>query len=52
MQATEERAASRIVVGSPAWEALESHCRKLRKLYLRKLLAGDPTRGERVKESA
>jgi glucose-6-phosphate isomerase len=52
MQATEERAESRTVVGSPAWKALESHYKKVRKLHLRKLFADDPARGERLTASA
>ena len=52
MQATEERAESRSAVGSPAWKALESHYKKVRKLHLRKLFADDPTRGERLTASA
>jgi len=52
MQATEERAESRTPVGSPAWKALESHYKKVRKLHLRKLFADDPTRGERLTTSA
>jgi len=52
MQVTEERAESRTAVGSPAWKALESHYKKVRKLHLRKLFAGDATRGERLTASA
>jgi glucose-6-phosphate isomerase len=52
MQATEERAESRTVIGSPAWKALESHYKKVRKLHLRKLFADDPTQGERLTASA
>src|SRR5262249_10224208 len=52
MQAIEERAEARSVVGSPAWKALESHYKKVRKLHLRKLFADDPTRGERLTASA
>src|ERR1043165_4329934 len=52
MQATEERTASRAAVGGPAWKALESHYKKVRKLHLRKLFADDPTRGERLTASA
>jgi glucose-6-phosphate isomerase len=52
MQATEERAESRTVIGSPAWKALESHYKKVRKLDLRKLFADDPTQGERLTASA
>ena len=52
MPATEERAKSRTAVGGPAWKALESHYRKVRKLHLRKLFADDPTRGERLSVSA
>src|SRR5438876_3793064 len=28
-----------------AWKALESHCKKIRELHLRKLFAADPKRG-------
>ena len=52
MPATEERAGSRTAVGGPAWKALESHYKKVRKLHLRKLFADDPTRGERLTASA
>jgi len=52
MQATEERAGSRTAVGSPAWKALESHYKKVRKLHLRKLFADDPARGEHLTVSA
>src|SRR5215469_13925387 len=52
MQAMDERAGSRTVVGSPAWKALESHYTKVRRLHLRKLFDDDPTRGERLTASA
>jgi glucose-6-phosphate isomerase len=52
MPATEERAESRTPVGSPAWKALESHYKKVRKLHLRKLFADDAGRGERLTASA
>jgi Phosphoglucose isomerase/Integrase core domain len=52
MQATEERAESRTVIGSPAWKALESQYKKVRKLHLRELFADDPTQGERLTASA
>ena len=52
MQVTEERVESRTAVGSPAWKALESHYKKVRKLHLRKLFADDPSRGERLAASA
>ena len=39
-------------MGSPAWKALESHYKKVRRLHRRKLFAGDPTRGERLTASA
>src|SRR5262245_17750348 len=52
MQAIEERAATRSAIGSPAWKALESHYKKVRKLHLRKLFADDPTRGERLTAAA
>src|SRR5260370_28686118 len=52
MEAIEEKGESRSPVGSPAWKALESHYKKVRKLHLRKLFADDPTRGERLTASA
>src|SRR5215468_7119696 len=52
MPATQDRAEARTAVGSPAWKALESHYKKVRKLHLRKLFADDPTRGERFTASA
>jgi len=52
MQATEERAGSRTAIGGPAWEALKSHFKKVRKLHLRKLFAEDSARGERLTVSA
>ena len=52
MQAAEERAGPRSAIGSSAWKALQSHYKKVRKLHLRKLFAGDPTRGERLTASA
>jgi len=52
MQVTEERVEPRSAVGSPAWKALESHHKKVRKLHLRKLFADDPDRGERLIASA
>ena len=32
----------------PAWRVLEAHFQQVRKLHLRDLFAGDPTRGERM----
>ncbi len=52
MQATDERTEPRVAVGSPAWKALETHYKKVRRLHLRKLFAGDPSRGERLTASA
>src|SRR5260370_15773330 len=52
MEAIEEKGESRSPVGSPAWKALESHYKKVRKLHLRKLFADDPARGERLTASA
>jgi len=52
MEAAEERAGPRSAIGSSAWKALQSHYKKVRKLHLRKLFAGDPTRGERLTASA
>jgi glucose-6-phosphate isomerase len=36
----------------PAWQALEDHYPKMRKLHLRKLFADDPKRGERMSAEA
>jgi glucose-6-phosphate isomerase len=36
----------------PAWKALETHFREVRKLHLRDLFAGDPGRGERMTAEA
>src|SRR6266545_44460 len=36
----------------PAWKALEAHHDKVRELYLRKLFADDPERGERMTAEA
>src|SRR5262245_20372201 len=52
MQAIEETVKTRSAVGSPAWQALQSHYENVRKLHLRKLFADDPTRGERLAASA
>jgi len=52
MQAVEGGAGTHSAVGSPAWKALESHYKKVRRLHLRKLFAGDPTRGERFTVAA
>src|SRR5260370_36083544 len=52
MEAIEERAEACSAIGRAAWEALESHYKKVRKLHLRKLFADDPTRGERLTASA
>ncbi|HEX5423327.1 MAG TPA: glucose-6-phosphate isomerase [Bryobacteraceae bacterium] len=52
MEAAQEKPKTRSAVGSPAWKALESHYKKIRKLHLRKLFAHDPTRGERLAASA
>src|ERR1700681_719793 len=35
-----------------AWKGLEAHYQKVRDLHLRKLFAGDPTRGERMTAEA
>src|SRR5438552_4076094 len=35
-----------------AWKALESHCRRTRKLHLRTLFAADPKRGTRLTAEA
>jgi glucose-6-phosphate isomerase len=51
MKAIERVAATRSAVGSPAWKALESHYKEIRKLHLRKLFADDPSRGERLAAS-
>jgi glucose-6-phosphate isomerase len=47
MPTTHQRAAE-----TPAWKALEAHHRKVRKLHLRKLFAGDPERGNRLAAEA
>jgi glucose-6-phosphate isomerase len=52
MEATEEKAESRSSVGSPTWQALESHYKQVRKRHLRKLFADDSSRGERLTASA
>ena len=52
MKAIEQVVETHSVVGSPAWKALESHYKKIRKLHLRKLFADDPSRGERLTASA
>jgi glucose-6-phosphate isomerase len=36
----------------PAWQALEAHFPKVRKIHLRKLFADDPTRGKRMTAEA
>jgi glucose-6-phosphate isomerase len=36
----------------PAWKALEVHFRQVRELHLRKLIAEDPKRGERMTAEA
>jgi glucose-6-phosphate isomerase len=52
MGAIKQRVEARSAVGSPAWKALESHCKEIRKLHLRELFADDPGRGERLITSA
>jgi glucose-6-phosphate isomerase len=52
MEAIEEKAETRSVVGNPTWKALESHYTQIRKRHLRKLFADDPSRGERLTASA
>jgi glucose-6-phosphate isomerase len=54
MQATEERVESRSAVApeGSAWQALESHHKKIQNRHLRELFADDPTRGERLTASA
>ena len=37
---------------SPAWQALEAHCHKVRDAHLRQLFARDPKRGERLSAEA
>jgi hypothetical protein len=51
MQTTEERVESRWEPGNPAWEALESHSKKIRDFHLPELFADDPTRGDRFTAS-
>ena len=52
MEATEAIGETGSVLGGPAWKALESHYKKVRRLHLRKLFADDPARGERMTASA
>ena len=52
MEAIEAIGETGSVVGGPAWKALESHYKKVRRLHLRKLFADDPARGERMTASA
>src|SRR5262245_25841438 len=52
MEAIETKPATRSAIGSPAWKALEAHYKKIRKLHLRDLFAGDAARGERLTASA
>jgi glucose-6-phosphate isomerase len=52
MQATEERAELPSATASPAWKALESHYKKVRKLHLRNLFEDDASRGARLTASA
>jgi len=52
MEVVEEKAETRVAVGSPAWKALEAHHKNIRNLHLRKLFADDPARGERLTASA
>src|SRR6266700_1639661 len=52
MEAIEERAETRSAVDSPAWNALQTLYKKIRKLHLRELFADDPSRGERFTTSA
>ncbi len=52
MGTTEGKAEVHSAVGSPGWEALESHHEKVRDVHLRELFAGDPKRGERLTVSA
>src|SRR5271169_2640152 len=52
MEVLAEPLATSLAVERPAWKALESHYKKVRKLHLRKLFAEDPTRGERLTAEA
>src|SRR5215813_11997585 len=52
MQATQDKTGKVSVIESPAWKALESHYKEVRKLHLRELFADDPARGERLTASA
>ena len=52
MEALAERPAISPTVMRPAWKALEAHYKKVRKLHLRKLFAGDPARGARMTAEA
>src|SRR5262245_21494939 len=40
------------VTERPAWKALAAHYQDLRRLHLRDLFAGDPTRGQRLTAEA
>jgi len=48
MEALAERPSISPTVTRPAWKALEAHYKKVRKLHLRRLFAGDPARGARM----
>jgi glucose-6-phosphate isomerase len=52
MEASQEKIETRSAVGSPAWNALESHYKEIRNAHLRTLFAEDPGRGERLTASA
>jgi len=52
MEVLEELPTISPTVMRPAWNALKTHYKKVRKLHLRKLFAGDPTRGERMTAEA
>ena len=45
-------AAIPVLTARPAWQALDTHHRRVREVHLRKLFADDPTRGERMTAEA
>jgi glucose-6-phosphate isomerase len=52
MEAVKDRPAGRPVTERPAWNALQAHYKKIRRLHLRKLFAKDAGRGERLTAEA
>jgi glucose-6-phosphate isomerase len=49
---TNMTAAIPVLTARPAWQALDTHHRRVREVHLRKLFADDPTRGERMTAEA